>query len=43
MQKPNEIDYAKLLGFQALSDQPSAIGAKVGQEAGDPSRNAPRD
>jgi hypothetical protein len=44
MQRPNKIDYAKLLGFQALSDQPSAIdfqdetfaarlGAKVGVEA----------
>jgi hypothetical protein len=55
MQKANKIDYAKLLGFEAMSDQPSASvdfqdetfaarrGAKVGQEAFNPSRDAPQD
>jgi hypothetical protein len=45
MQKPHKIDYAKLLGFDALSDQISGsvdfqdenieakLGAKVGTEA----------
>jgi hypothetical protein len=42
MQKPDKIDYAKLLGFDAVSDQLSAgvdfqdetIGAKLGAKVG---------
>jgi hypothetical protein len=55
MQELNKIDYSKLLGFEVMSDQPSAsvdfqddtfaarLGAKVGAEPHGPSRDMPQD